>query len=156
VNWDEVARHLYERAERDLSDSTDDAGVALLAELRDYGVPPTVPQMGGLRSADLLLPIHIRKDGVELRMCGTIMTLGTPRDITLQELRLETFFPADRASEETWPKIRSTDRVQHEAYFVSRAWGFGLGTGWRPTDTTRRRNYLAGSEDGGTMPFKRM
>jgi hypothetical protein len=30
------------------------------------------------------------------------MTLGTPRDVTLQELRIETFFPADAASEDAW------------------------------------------------------
>jgi len=30
------------------------------------------------------------------------MTLGTPQDVTLQELRIETFFPADEASEPTW------------------------------------------------------
>jgi hypothetical protein len=31
-------------------------------------------------------------------MFSTIMTLGTPQDVTLQELRLETFFPADEES----------------------------------------------------------
>ena len=35
-------------------------------------------------------------------MFTTIMTIGTPQDITLQELRIETFFPADEHSEETW------------------------------------------------------
>jgi hypothetical protein len=30
------------------------------------------------------------------------MTLGTPRDVTLQELRVETFFPADTSSEAAW------------------------------------------------------
>ena len=102
VNWDEVARHLYERAERDLAESADETGSALLAELRGYGVPPPSAPGGGLRSTDLLLPVHIRKDDLELRLFSTIMTLGTPRDITLQELRLETFFPADAASEEAW------------------------------------------------------
>jgi len=33
------------------------------------------------------------------------MTLGTPRDVTLQELRIETFFPTDEASERTWRTI---------------------------------------------------
>ena len=108
VNWDEVARHLYERAERDLSESADDTGRALLDELRGYGVPALPPAPNArLRSSDLLLPIHIRKDEVELRMFSTIMTLGTPQDITLQELRLETFFPADSASEATWRQIIS-------------------------------------------------
>jgi hypothetical protein len=30
------------------------------------------------------------------------MTLGTPQDVTVQELRIETFFPADGASERSW------------------------------------------------------
>jgi hypothetical protein len=30
------------------------------------------------------------------------MTLGTPQDVTLQELRIETFFPADQESERCW------------------------------------------------------
>ena len=56
--------------------------------------------LGGRRhAADLLLPIHIRKDDFELRLFSTIMTLGTPQDVTLQELRIETFFPADAESE---------------------------------------------------------
>ena len=33
------------------------------------------------------------------------MTLGTPQDVTLQELRIETFFPVDEASERTWRSL---------------------------------------------------
>ena len=33
------------------------------------------------------------------------MTLGTPQDVTLQELRIETFFPADVASEQVWREL---------------------------------------------------
>jgi hypothetical protein len=51
---------------------------------------------------DLLLPIHIRKDDIEMRLFSTIMTLGTPRDVTLPELRVETFFPADEPSASAW------------------------------------------------------
>ena len=38
------------------------------------------------------LPIHIRTDRFELRIFSRIMTLGPPQDVTLQELRIETFF----------------------------------------------------------------
>jgi transcriptional regulator with XRE-family HTH domain len=100
VNWDEVARHLLGRAERELTHLGDDAaGVELLKEVRGYaGIPPGHPpaQTG---PADLLLPIHIRKGGLDVRLFSTIMTLGTPQDVTLQELRVETFFPADAESE---------------------------------------------------------
>ena len=100
VNWDEVARHLLARAERELAGPDDARAAALLAELRGYAgpLPRTAPPLAG----DLLLPIHIRRGDLELRLFSTIMTLGTPRDVTLQELRIETFFPADAASEDAW------------------------------------------------------
>jgi transcription regulator MmyB-like protein len=111
VNWDEVARHLLGRAERDFGQSAPDpVGSALLAELRGYGVPdPARSSSGSLKAADLLLPIHIRKDDLELRLFSTIMTLGTPQDVTLQELRLETFFPSDPASERAWLRLTSNE-----------------------------------------------
>jgi hypothetical protein len=56
-------------------------------------------------AADLLLPIHVKTDAFELRLFSTIMTLGTPQDVTLQELRIETFFPADAESEATWLRL---------------------------------------------------
>jgi transcriptional regulator with XRE-family HTH domain len=104
VNWDEVARHLLARAERELGDAKDDeTAAALLTELRGYAGPSLRQRPpASLSAADLLLPIHIRKNDLDLRIFSTIMTLGSPQDVTLQELRIETFFPADEASERTW------------------------------------------------------
>ena len=45
------------------------------------------------------LPLALRKGDLALRFFTTIATLGTPQDITLQELRVECFFPADEATE---------------------------------------------------------
>ena len=39
--------------------------------------------------------MHFRKDRTELKLFTTIATLGTPQDITLQELRIECFFAVD-------------------------------------------------------------
>jgi hypothetical protein len=39
--------------------------------------------------------MHFRKGDVSLQLFTTIATLGTPRDITVQELRIECFFPMD-------------------------------------------------------------
>ena len=47
---------------------------------------------------DLLLTIHYRSGDLDIRLFSTIATIGAPYDITLEELRLETFFPADEAS----------------------------------------------------------
>jgi hypothetical protein len=108
VNWDEVSRTMLARAERELGESTDGEAVALLSELHGYvGASPRQRSSSALNAADLLLPLHIRRDDLELRLFSTIMTLGTPQDVTLQELRVETFFPADEASEHAWTRVTS-------------------------------------------------
>jgi hypothetical protein len=53
----------------------------------------------------VLLPVHIRHGDLDVRLFSAIMTVGTPQDVTLQELRLETFFPADAESEK---QLRAT------------------------------------------------
>lgn len=107
VNWDEVGRTMLRRAERELGHSRDDeAALKLLAELRGYAgdsLQPTPPAL--VSATDLLLPIHLKKDDFELRLFSTVMTLGTPQDVTLQELRVETFFPADAPAEKTWKAV---------------------------------------------------
>jgi transcriptional regulator with XRE-family HTH domain len=99
VNWDLVARHLSARAQRELGEYGDDPTAAeLLTELRGY-LAPSAPMPARAHAADLLLPVQLRIGDDEVRMFSTIMTMGTPQDVTLQELRIETFFPADAASE---------------------------------------------------------
>ena len=102
VNWTDVARVLLDRAERELTSARDDAASALWREIEGYAEDIPKPTARRLQSDDVLLPVHIKRDDIELRLFSTIMTIGTPQDITLQELRIETFFPADEASERTW------------------------------------------------------
>ena len=98
VNWPEVARHLMSHAEVEFGSTEDSMGVALLAEIRSYrggsALPETAPPPG-----DLLLPIHLPMGDLDLRLFSTIMILCRPQDVTLQELRIETWFPADRDSQ---------------------------------------------------------
>jgi transcriptional regulator with XRE-family HTH domain len=103
VNWEDVGRHLILRAEAELGRLDGDAAAsALLAEIRGYaGESMRNHRAAPLRAADLLLPVHVRKDGIEIRFFSTIMTLGTPQDVTLQEIRVETFFPADAESDKS-------------------------------------------------------
>jgi len=63
-----------------------------------------VPEPGAslLRKVDwpppteVILPLRIRAGEIPLALFSTITTLGTPSDITLQELRIEAYYPADR------------------------------------------------------------
>jgi hypothetical protein len=45
-----------------------------------------------------VLPMHFAKGGATLRLFTTVTTLGLPQDITLQEPRIESFFPMDNAT----------------------------------------------------------
>jgi len=101
VNWEPTAASLIQWLHRDVASGFADAQTrALLEELLSY---PDVPRQW--RALDLdaspapFLPIEFRKDDLTLRYFTTLTTLGTPHDITLQELRVESFFPADEATE---------------------------------------------------------
>jgi hypothetical protein len=50
------------------------------------------------RRALPFLPLTIAHEGVALNLFTTITTMGTPHDVTVHELRLESFFPADQAT----------------------------------------------------------
>jgi transcriptional regulator with XRE-family HTH domain len=100
VNWQDVcADQLQWIAREAMSDGPGSEAEALLKELvalsgTDGGMP--VPNLE--RRALPFLPLTLAKDGVELNLFTTITTLGTPHDVTLHELRLESFFPADDAT----------------------------------------------------------
>jgi hypothetical protein len=73
---------------------------ALMNSLLDYpGVPAHVaePELAG--HPDPFLPVHLRRDGLEVRFFTMVGTLGTPLDVTAQELRIESYFPADDATD---------------------------------------------------------
>jgi hypothetical protein len=51
------------------------------------------------------LAIDLRRDDVELQFFTTLASLGTPYDITLHELRIESFFPANSRTEEAAKRL---------------------------------------------------
>jgi len=110
VNWEEVGGHLMARLHREaIEHGPDEQTHALLDEISSYpGVPAgwRIPVPG--ERAPLLLTVHLRKGDLDLRMFTTITTLGTPQDITLQELRIEAFFAADPQTKSALKKIAAT------------------------------------------------
>ena len=99
VNWEEVALHFIRGVQADaIADSSPESS-ALLARLLAYEGLADLSRSGALEDdARPLLPIHLRKGNVALRLFTTIATLGTPQDITVQEIRIESFFPMDDAT----------------------------------------------------------
>jgi transcriptional regulator with XRE-family HTH domain len=103
TNWEAMAAALIQWLHRDVLSGYADAETQdLLKELLSY---PGVPDRWRMLDLDVstapFLPIEFHKGELELRYFSTLTSLGTPYDVTLQELRIEAFFPADEDTEET-------------------------------------------------------
>ena len=100
VNWKETAADLMHWIQREaMSDGPGSEASKLLAEMAEMCGMAAGPQAPNLERQVLpFLPVSVSKDGVELNLFTTIATLGTPRDVTLHELRIESFFPADEGT----------------------------------------------------------
>jgi transcriptional regulator with XRE-family HTH domain len=96
-NWDDVAADMLVWIQREaMSDGPGSEAGKLLADLQVLaGIELSCHGANLERHVLPCMPLKIRKDGVELNMFTVIATLGTPRDVTLHELRIESFFAAD-------------------------------------------------------------
>ena len=100
-NWQELSASLIRRVWRE-SEGIPTLRGELLCIVDEY-VPDggrALLKTSGEVPPDVMLPMRIRTPEFTLALFSTITTLGTPTDITLQELRIEAFHPADRKSEE--------------------------------------------------------
>ena len=108
ANWEVTAAALIQWLHRDLLRSADPGIRALLDEVLAY---PDVPR--NWRTLDLdapaapFLAIEMFRGQARFRFFTTLTTLGTPYDITLHELRVESFFPADEETEEAVRRLEA-------------------------------------------------
>jgi len=94
--WEEVALHFIRGVQADAIADGSAQSSALLARLLAHEGLPELAQSAAIEEAPRpLLPIHFRKSDISLRLFSTIATLGTPQDVTVQEIRIESFFPMD-------------------------------------------------------------
>jgi transcriptional regulator with XRE-family HTH domain len=92
VNLAEWCGHLLERLHRQCEATADPELIRLYQELRAYPIPArTAP----LSADNVAIPFKLRHNGEVLSFFSTTMVFGTPVDVTLSELALETFFAAD-------------------------------------------------------------
>jgi transcriptional regulator with XRE-family HTH domain len=100
VNFDEYAAHVIERLRRQLSVTSDPGLDALLDEVCGYpDVARAVGDVAALPPLAAVLPMHFRlDDGSELRFFSTMTVFGSPLDVTIAELAIESFFPADEVT----------------------------------------------------------
>jgi transcriptional regulator with XRE-family HTH domain len=96
ANWPDVAQALIQRVHREAVGGVPDVVTRRLLEevLALPGVPKAWRTPDFARTQLPLLPVVFRKDGREVSYFSMVTTVGTPHDVTLQELRVESFFPA--------------------------------------------------------------
>ena len=103
TNFTEWATYLLGQLRRSITLTGDSALTALLAEVTSY---PNVAQIAPLLDIDqqddppILVPFRMATPLGELSLFTTLTTFGTPLDVTIDELAIELFFPADNRSDE--------------------------------------------------------
>jgi len=102
-NWSEVALYFLRGVQADaLADGTTETADLLERLLAFPGAPGPSEVLVPEETQAPVLPIHFTHGGTSLRLFTTIATLGTPQDVTVQEIRIECFFPADDATAQTF------------------------------------------------------
>lgn len=106
VNVLQWRNHLLERLRQQIHITGDATLVALHDELRAYPIPADADNehLDG-ELVGVAMPFRYRTDFGVLNFISTTTVFGTPVDVTLQELALETFFPADEFTAEALRKI---------------------------------------------------
>ena len=97
-NWDQVAPLLWCRARREAEATGGDDMRAVLDELAPYQDAETLQRAEDIALVPVL-PITIARDGIRASLFTVISTFGTAQDVTADELRIESFFPADEPTE---------------------------------------------------------
>jgi transcriptional regulator with XRE-family HTH domain len=100
TNWQDVCEALVRRVRREaIGGVTDERAQSILQEVLAYpGVPASLRSLDATIPTLPVVPIQYARDGRQFDYFSTVTTLGTAQDITLQELRIECFFPANDAT----------------------------------------------------------
>jgi hypothetical protein len=106
ANLGQWRTHLLARLYRQIEVSGDAVLAALFEELRAYPAPKHTPEAEH-DFAGIAVPLQLRTPAGTLSFISTTTVFGTPVDLTLAELALETFFPADEATAEALRRAAS-------------------------------------------------
>jgi transcriptional regulator with XRE-family HTH domain len=109
VDWPKMARVTLRRIHRELAARGGDEQVQAMLNLilRLPGVPRDWQRSAPVEEDLPFLTLTLKKDEDDtgLRWLSTITTFGSPQDVTLQALQIESFYPADDDTEQRWQAI---------------------------------------------------
>lgn len=103
ANLVEWRAHLITRLHQQIDVTADPVLAALLHELGEYPVPAN--GAAAFDDAGVVVPLKLATPAGTLSFLSTTTLFGTPVDITLSELAIESFFPADAATAEALQRL---------------------------------------------------
>lgn len=98
INLGEIRAHVLSRLHRQVVSTADPELQDLYDELRGYPCDQAEPLLELPGPGEVVVPMRVRFGDRELAFLSTVATFGTPLDITVSELVIESFFPADEAT----------------------------------------------------------
>ena len=102
VNWEEFAGPLVQMLHREAAGSRNTVAARLRDTLLAYpGMPPRWKMPDPRAPVPPVLTMQLKRDDLAVGFFSTLTMLATPRDIMLEQLRIECFYPADEATEAT-------------------------------------------------------
>ena len=108
VNLREWRAHLLDRLRHQITLTADPVLIALRQELESYTTPTRSKLSDAGSQGGIVVPLRLATQHGELNMISTTTVFGTPLDITLSELALEAFYPADDATAGAFSRTRET------------------------------------------------
>ena len=109
-NWEEFAGPLVQTLHREAAGGANAAAARLRDAILAYpGMPPRWKIPDPFAPTAPVLTMRLKRDDLSVAFFSTLTTLLTPRDIMLEQLRIECFYPADRATEATARRLAAAD-----------------------------------------------
>jgi len=110
ANFRDWRAHILARLHRQIDNSADPVLLKLIEELKAYPTPPGAkPPRPQMAFAGIAVPLELVTEHGTLSFLSTTTVFGTPVDINLSELAIESFFPTDQATKETMRRLSERD-----------------------------------------------
>jgi len=100
--------HALRRVRRQLERTADPALAELLGELESYPTPSATDDAPRAAS-EIVVPMRLATENGVLSLLYAVTVFGSPRDVTLDEIAIETFFPADDATREALQALSAVE-----------------------------------------------
>jgi len=111
-NWDEMAECMMQSLQRQIADTGNDALMQLRDELLALpGVPSHFRTLCAMTADPPIINLRLRKGDLVLSFFSAVSFIGRVRDITLQDLKIECFFPADAVTDQFARRLAATPQT---------------------------------------------